>query len=102
MTEAKPCPTCGYQIDRVERLNTEIARLQTANRQSMEVADARSIENAKLRMALEWTLPIIAAAAGGASVTIAAGDVYQRTRASLGLPEAVRTDEQSARIGETK
>ena len=25
---AKPCPTCGYQIDRVERLNVENARLR--------------------------------------------------------------------------
>jgi hypothetical protein len=32
----------------VDRLTAEIARLQTANRQSMAVADARSIENVAL------------------------------------------------------
>jgi hypothetical protein len=27
---ANPCPTCGYQIDRVERLNVDNVRLRAA------------------------------------------------------------------------
>lgn len=30
MSDANPCPTCGYQIDRVERINTENAMLRAA------------------------------------------------------------------------
>lgn len=39
MSEANPCPTCGYQIDRVERLNTENARLRAALKTFVDAAD---------------------------------------------------------------
>lgn len=41
-------------------------------------------EVARLNALLEKTLPILAAAAAGASVQIAAADVYRETRAALG------------------
>jgi tRNA U54 and U55 pseudouridine synthase Pus10 len=31
--EQKPCPTCGYQMDRVDSINNENARLRVALRQ---------------------------------------------------------------------
>lgn len=60
MTEANPCPTCGYQLDRVERINTENAHLRaqvvslTKHRDGLLVIEQqKDAENERLRAALD-------------------------------------------------
>ena len=43
-TESSPCPTCGYQMDRVEQMGTEIAHLRAENeRLRTRLAELRAL-----------------------------------------------------------
>ncbi len=60
MTEANPCPTCGYQIDRVERINNEnaqlsakVVRLTGYNEGLVTIGRQKNSEIERLRAALE-------------------------------------------------
>lgn len=67
---------------RQRNADSRVADKWTMQHMAVDLGE-KDTEIEQLRAALERTLPVLAAAAAGVSVMIAAGDVYRDTRAAL-------------------